>query len=119
MVKYKIMEDETVLVEGQTIKQLLSQWMSMEIAYINNQIADGLETSVNTEEIGYDVIKRLKAYRTKLKDNEGQKQFDDILNILDGWEVYASLGLDIYCFNPKTQDYDNLTKVKGSGNNGN
>ena len=34
------MEDETVLVEGQTIKQLLSQWISMVIDYINNQIED-------------------------------------------------------------------------------
>jgi len=98
MTKYHIMEDETLLVAGETISGVLEQWINIEINYIKNEIADGLENTINTEERGYGIIEELDRYKQRLKDDEGKKQFDDIFFILENWEVYSIYDIEFYDF---------------------
>ncbi|MDK1672882.1 hypothetical protein QOK74_08350 [Staphylococcus saprophyticus] len=85
MTKYIILESNDPMKESESIIDVLSQWIDFEITNINNNILHD-EYFQDDKELGYKVINELTEYQKGLVEKDGQKQFNEILNIINKWD---------------------------------
>lgn len=85
MTKYVILESNEPMKESESIINVLSEWIDFEITNIENNILHEEEFQVDTEN-GYKIINELVYYQKGLIEKDGQKQFNEILNIINKWD---------------------------------
>lgn len=93
MTIYTISESKEPMKESKSIIDVLTQWINFEITNIENNFSHD-EDFQNDTELGNKVINDLLDYQKNLVEKDGQKQFNEILEIVSKWDDIEQFELE-------------------------
>lgn len=93
MTIYTISEGKEPMKESKSIIDVLTQWINFEITNIENNFSHD-EDFQNDTELGNKVINDLLDYQKNLVEKDGQKQFNEILEIVSKWDDIEQFELE-------------------------
>lgn len=93
MTTYTILESKEPMKESKSIIDVLTQWIDFEITNIENNFSHD-EDFRDDAELGNKVINDLLDYQKNLVEKDGQKQFNEILEIVSKWDDIEQFELE-------------------------
>ncbi|MEJ7218451.1 hypothetical protein [Staphylococcus gallinarum] len=93
--RYRIYEYDEPLKESNSIVSLFDKWIDFEILNIENNMLDQDHFDSDFK-LGNLLIDKLKNYKFSLVESNGEKHFNNVMNILNEWEDMSFYGLKFY-----------------------